>query len=302
MPAGQPFTILCQQLAHGPKAGRADLHTHSTASDGTYSPAEVVELARRAGLSAVALTDHDTLAGLPEARAAAAGTGLEVIAGVEITCEFRGRELHLLGYFVDPCDPALAAALAGIRRGRAERFAAMIQRLRACGVSVDEAEMGPVPESVGRRHLAQFLVEQGRVPTVREAFSRWLADGGPADVPKKRLDVAEALALVRQAGGVAAWAHPVYDGTYQELAELARLGLEAVEVDFPDLKRSRSAEWRSWAAQLGLAVTAGSDCHGPGRRTVGARTVSDAELAQLRQKLLAGGSCSAPCSTRSSKA
>src|SRR4051812_43146048 len=102
MPARQPFTLLCQQLAQGPKVGRADLHTHSTASDGTYTPTQIVELARRAGLAAVALTDHDTLAGLPEARLAAQGTALEVIAGVEITCEFHHRELHLLAFFVDP--------------------------------------------------------------------------------------------------------------------------------------------------------------------------------------------------------
>jgi predicted metal-dependent phosphoesterase TrpH len=301
MPARQPFTFLCQQLARGPKAGRADLHTHSTASDGTYTPAQIVELARRAGLAAVALTDHDTLAGLPEARAAAAGTGLEVIAGVEITCEFRQRELHLLAFFVDPEEPALASALASLRNSRVERFGAMVERLRACGVSVTAQGLDIRPESLGRRHLAQLLVQQGQAGSIREAFARWLADGGSADVPKKRLDVAEGIALVRGAGGVAAWAHPVYDAPYESLAELARLGLGAVEADFPSLKRSRGDEWRRWAATLGLAVTAGSDCHGPGRRTVGACTISDSELETLRQ-LSRGGSCSAVCSTRSSKA
>ena len=301
MPARQPFTLLCQQLARGPRAGRADLHTHSTASDGTYTPAQIVELARRSGLAAVALTDHDTLSGLPEARSAAAGSELEVIAGVEITCEFQHRELHLLAYFVDPHEPALAAALAAIRHSRAERFREMVRRLHACGVSVDGGTPDSQPESLGRRHLAELLVRQGLVGSIREAFTRWLGDGGRAEVPKKRLDVAEAITLVRAAGGVAAWAHPVYDAPYESLVELARLGLGAVEADYPNLKRSSRDEWRRWAATLGLAVTAGSDCHGPGRRTVGTCTISDPELERLRQ-LSRGGSCSAACSTRSSKA
>ncbi len=298
MPARQPFTVLCQQLARGPQVGRAYLHTHTTVSDGTYTPEQIVELARRAGLAAVAITDHDTLGALPAARAAAAGSALEVIAGVEITCEFRGRELHLLGYFVDPDDAALGKALAVVCAARVDRFRAMVERLGACGVTVDEAALTARPQSLGRRHLAQLLVDQGVVATIREAFARWLADGGRAEVPKKRLDVAEAIALVRHAGGVAAWAHPVYDGTCEDLAELARLGLGAVEVDYPDVRAGRRDTWRQWAATLGLAVTAGSDCHGPGPRTVGARTVSDDELEALR-RLTRGGSCSAACSTSS---
>jgi predicted metal-dependent phosphoesterase TrpH len=300
MPAHEPFTFLCQQLARGPRAGRADLHTHSTASDGEYSPTQIVELARRAGLAAVALTDHDTLAGLSEARAAAAGTGLEVIAATEITCEFQQRELHLLAYFIDPHEPRLAAALASIRDSRTERFRIMVERLRSCGVSVDEKGLEATPHSLGRRHLAQLLVQQGQVGSIREAFARFLADGGVAVVPKKRLDVAEAIALVRSACGVAAWAHPVYDATYDQLSELAGLGLQAVEIDSPDSRRSRRDDWRRWVTALGLAVTAGSDCHGPGRRTVGASTISDIELERLRQ-LTRGSSCSALSSTSSSK-
>lgn len=282
MPFRQPFTSLCQQLARGPNAGRADLHTHSTASDGTYTPAQLVELARRCGLAALAVTDHDTLAGLQPARAAA-GTALEVIAGCEITCEFRGQELHLLAYFFDPADADLNAALEAIRRHRVERFAAMVERLRQCGVSVDEKAITERPDAWGRRHLAQLLVDQGKAGSIREAFARWLADGGRADVPKKRLPVADAIALVRNAGGVAAWAHPAYDGSDERLAELARLGMQAVEVEFPDVRRSRGADLRKWAQALGLAVTAGSDCHGPGRRAVGTCTVSDEELSRLRR-------------------
>src|SRR5262245_42364446 len=163
MPARQPFTALCQALSRGRAAGRADLHLHTVYSDGAYTPAEVVDLARRCGLAAVAVTDHDTLGGFEPARAAANGA-VEVIAGVEITSEFRGRELHLLAYFVNPADAALSAALGRVRQERAARFAAMTERLRSCGVRLPEEGLrgAGAPESLGRRHLAEALVRAGR--------------------------------------------------------------------------------------------------------------------------------------------
>jgi predicted metal-dependent phosphoesterase TrpH len=282
MPAQQPFTALCQAAGRTRHAGRADLHLHTTYSDGSYTPAEVVDLARRAGLSAVAVTDHDTLGGVAPARATAAGCGVEVIAGVEITAELHGHELHLLGYFVAPDDLPLNSALATVRRHRAERFGAMVERLRQCGVHLD-GEAPAAAEALGRRHLAELLVRAGRVRTVREAFTRYLGDNGRVAVPKKRLPAAEALALVRGAGGVAAWAHPPYDCTPDGLAELRALGLGAVEVEYPDVRPSRARQLRQWATALGLAVTGGSDCHGPGRRAVGACTVSAEELERLRR-------------------
>jgi 3',5'-nucleoside bisphosphate phosphatase len=282
MPARQPFTALCQFAARGRLAGRADLHTHTTHSDGLYTPAQIVELARRSGLAAVAVTDHDALGGVGVARAAAAGSGVEVVAGVEITAEYRGRELHLLGYFFRPDDGPLNVALEKLRRGRAERFQEMVGRLRACGVSVEVGPTAGGPEALGRRRLAELLVQQKKAATVREAFARWLHDGGRAAAPKLRLPVAEAVALVRGAGGVAAWAHPPYDGTEDDLAELRGLGLGAVEAEYPGVRRSRVRQLREWAGRLGLAVSGGSDCHGPGRRAVGACTVSTRELDLLR--------------------
>jgi 3',5'-nucleoside bisphosphate phosphatase len=285
MPAGQPFTALCQLAARGPSSGRVDLHVHTTHSDGTYTPMQGVELARRAGLAALAVTDHDTLGGVPAARQAASGSNLEIVAGVEITTEHRQRELHLLGYFVALDHAELAAALADIRRHRVERFGEMIERLRGRGVSLDEEQqrLHGAPETLGRRHLAEMLVRAKRVANVREAFRRYLGDRGGVAVPKKRLPITEALALVRDAGGVAAWAHPAYDCTREQLSELRALGLDAVEVEYPDVRRSRVLELRGWAQQLGLAVTGGSDCHGPGRRGVGSCTISAAEFAHLRQ-------------------
>ncbi len=287
MPARQPFTALCRLASRGPRAGRADLHLHTTHSDGLYTPAQVVELARRSGLSAIALTDHDTLGGLAEARAAAAGSPLEVIAGAEITCEYRGKELHLLAYFVRPGGP-LSAALGRLCRHRAERFHDMVGRLRACGVSLNEDDLraAGAPGALGRRHLAELLVRAGRVGSVREAFARYLKDDGRAAVPKVRLPVAEAIGLVRGAGGVAGWAHPSYDCTREALAELCRAGLGAVEAEYPTTRPARSRELRGWARELGLAVTGGSDCHGPDqpRRAVGARGVTAAEVEALRSR------------------
>jgi predicted metal-dependent phosphoesterase TrpH len=279
MPVGQPFTTLCQQLARPRHAGRADLHLHTIHSDGTYTPAQLIDLARRCGLAAIAITDHDTLAGVAPARAAAPPT-LEIIAAVEISTEYNGRELHLLAYFVDAEDAALNAALEMVRRGRVERYREMVERLRRLGVSVSEEETGP--DALGRPHLAARIVAAGRATSVREAFQRYLRDGGAVVVPKKRLPIAEALALVRAAGGVAAYAHPPYDCEQRHLVELQALGLRAVEAEYPDMRPSWRRQLRAWATELGLAISGGSDCHGPGKRAVGACTVSSEELAKLR--------------------
>jgi predicted metal-dependent phosphoesterase TrpH len=284
MPARQPFTALCQLTARPRLAGRADLHLHTTHSDGAYTVEQVVELARRSGLSAIAVTDHDTVAGVVSAREAAAGSGLEVVAGVEITCEYAGRELHLLAYFVLVDDPRLNAALAAVRHGRVERFREMVERLRRLGVCVAGQEPAPAPEALGRRHLAAMIVKARRASSVRDAFRRYLLDGGQVNVAKRRLPVTEALALVHAAGGVAAWAHPPYDCGERQLEELHAQGLGAIEVEYPDTAPSRRRELRGWAMTLGLAVTGGSDCHGPGPRCVGACTVSAEELERLRPK------------------
>jgi predicted metal-dependent phosphoesterase TrpH len=285
MPSRQPFTDLCRQTARGARAGRVDLHLHTIHSDGQYTPAQVVELGRRCGLSALALTDHDTLGGVTAARVAA-GSALEVVSGVEITAEHRGREVHLLGYFVRLDFAPLQDALAAVRRRRVERFQAMVERLRASGVSLDEEALGTAtPDALGRRHLAEALVRAGQAGSLRDAFQRWLRDGGRAAVPKWRLPVAEAIALVRGAGGVAAVAHPSYHCDEGALAELSRWGLGAVEAEYPDFRPGRTRELRGWADTLDLAITGGSDCHGPGRRGVGATTISATDLERLRQKI-----------------
>jgi predicted metal-dependent phosphoesterase TrpH len=284
MPARQPFTALCRALAQPSTQGRADLHVHTTCSDGVYRPAQIVELARRAGLAAVAITDHDTLAGVEPARQAA--TNVEIIAGVEITAEHHDHELHLLGYFISVDNAQLRVALARLHERRAERFREMVDRLRAFGIELDrDAIRAPMGATLGRRHLADLLVRTGKAANIREAFQRWLGDRGRVNTPKARLPAAEAIALVRQAGGVAAWAHPSYDATIDSLQELRDVGLQAIEVDYPHCRHSRTLALRGWAKELGLAVTGGSDCHGPEQpaRGLGSCSVTDAELAALRQ-------------------
>ena len=288
MPARQPFTALCQAAARKPAAGRADLHLHTVHSDGSYTPAQIVDLARRSGLAAIAVTDHDTLSGIAAAQAAAAGSSMEIVPGVEISTEFQGRELHLLGYFFRLDDGPLGAALERLAFRRTGRFWEMVERLKQCGVSLDDKQLQPHAQSqaLGRRHLAEIMVQAGRARSVGEAFGRYLRDNGRAAVPKARLLVGEAIALVRGAGGVAAWAHPSYDCHGENLRELCLLGLGGLETDYPGHSAGRIQELRRLAAAFSLAVTGGSDCHGPDqpRRAVGACSVSNEELESLRRR------------------
>jgi predicted metal-dependent phosphoesterase TrpH len=283
----QPFTALCQSLAALKAPSRADLHVHTTESDGVYTPAQVVDIAQRVGIAAVAITDHDALAGAAMARTAAT-RGLEIINGVEITAEDDGREIHVLGYFVRDHDPALNAALAQLRASRRERFHAMADKLRGCGAAIQEDALVAADGggSLGRRNLAELLYAGGRVGSVREAFDRYLSDGGPADLPKERLPIERALALVRAAGGVTSLAHPRATWGLGDFKQLRDRGLQALEVEYPTHRANRVRELREWAATLGLAVTGGSDCHGPEPlyRGIGCRGVTMDELHALREK------------------
>jgi predicted metal-dependent phosphoesterase TrpH len=280
----QPFTSLCRTLAGRRATDRVDLHIHSTFSDGTYAPAQIVDLARRSGLPALAITDHDTTDGwMPACQAA--GEALEVVPGVEVTARYQDREFHLLGYFFRPNDEALQAALKEIRTARLERFWEMVARLGKAGVVLAEKDLEQArgAELLGRRHLAELLVKARRAASIQDAFRRYLGDDGRVSIPSVGLPVAEAISLVRGAGGVAAWAHPPYDCKREQLTELGTLGLQAVEVEYPAVRRRRVRELRIWAAELGLAVTGGSDCHGPGDRSVGACGITRAELESIRQ-------------------
>ncbi len=205
----------------------ADLHVHTTHSDGVCAPGEVVRAADTVGLAALAITDHDTLSALAPARIEAERLGIELIAGVELTCQHLDREVHLLAYFVRPEDPALLAAIDQLRARREGRIVAMAERLAGLGLSVDLAALRRdwPRAALGRPHLADWLVRTGQVGSVREAFVRFLHDGGPVHVVRPALPIAEALALTQNASGVAALAHPPYDSTLVQFQELAAWGL-----------------------------------------------------------------------------
>jgi 3',5'-nucleoside bisphosphate phosphatase len=265
----------------------ADLHVHTTHSDGACSPCEVVVAAARVGLKALAITDHDTVSALPVARPEAARWGIELVAGVELTCEHRGREFHILGHFIRDDDSALLKGMASLRAGRAQRIEAMAAGLHNLGLSIDlDAICRIFPRaSLGRRHLADYLTRTRQVSSTREAFARFLGDGCPACVDKPRLDSGLAIALIKGAGGVAALAHPPHDLGEGILREIAGQGLHAIEVDGPGFSNGKSRRLRIWVDQLGLVGIAGSDFHSADRpgRWVGAITTPLGDLDRLRK-------------------
>jgi 3',5'-nucleoside bisphosphate phosphatase len=266
--------------------GGADLHVHTTHSDGVCSPCEVVVAAARVGLSALAITDHDTVSALAVARPEARHWGFELIAGVELTCEYRGRELHVLGYFIREDNPDLATALDRLREGRHSRALEMASRLWSLGFRVDlDAVRRTFPRAVlGRRHVADYLARTGQVSGLRDAFDRLLGDGCPACVAKPRLDVSHAIDLIARSGGVAALAHPPHDFGESAVRVLADEGLRAIEVDGPACSPGLSRRLKSIADRLGLIGIAGSDFHAPDRpgRWVGAITTDRETLERLR--------------------
>ncbi|MFD9647773.1 PHP domain-containing protein [Streptomyces sp. NPDC059082] len=248
---------------------RIDLHTHSTASDGTDSPAELVRNAAEAGLDVVALTDHDTTRGHAEA-IAALPAGLTLVTGAELSCRMDGIGLHMVAYLFDPEEPTLLAERELVRDDRVPRARGMVSRLQELGVPVTWEQVARIAGdgSVGRPHIAEALVELGVVRDVSGAFTpEWLADGGRAYVEKHELDALEAIRLVKAAGGVTVFAHPLAVKRGQVLSEasLARLadaGLDGVEVDHMDHDEATRARLRGLAKELGLLTTGSSDYHG----------------------------------------
>ena len=275
---------------------RIDLHTHSSISDGTDSPAELIVKARDAGLDVVALTDHDTFDGLDEAAGAGDRLGVELVRGMELSCTRSGNSVHLLAYGADPAAPGLADEMAKVRGGRMGRLAGVLGRLAELGVPVTEeqvlAEVGSSP-SVGRPHIADAMVKAGHVHDRTEAFDRFLADGGPAHVPRYAIDVERGIDLVHEAGGVAVIAHPWGRGREAALpAEFLRAltaehRLDGIEVDHHDHDLQTRSRLRALADELGLLVTGSSDYHGTGKidHDLGSNTTDPAVYAELRDRL-----------------
>jgi predicted metal-dependent phosphoesterase TrpH len=275
---------------------RIDLHTHSSFSDGTDTPSELVGKARAVGLDVVGLTDHDTFDGLGEAVAVGERLGVHVVRGMELSCSRRGSSVHVLAYGADAAGPALAAEMARVRDGRLGRLAGVLAKLAELGVPVSEAEvMAQVGESpsVGRPHIADALIEAGHVRDRQEAFDRFLADGGPAHVHRYTIEVDRGIDLVHEAGGLAVIAHPWGRGREHVLpprvleALVRDHGLDGVEVDHQDHDFDARRRLRTLADSLGLLATGSSDYHGTGKldHDLGCNTTDPAVFNEMQRRL-----------------
>ena len=253
-----------------------DLHMHSTASDGALAPEDVVAAAHAEGLDVVALTDHDTVAGVPAARAAGERLGVRVVTGVELSASYGEEEIHLLGLHLERLD-VIEAELVNFRGQRVARAEQMVEKLNALGVPVTmDAVLGAAAGgAVGRPHVARAVITGGWARDNREAFDRYLGNGRPAYVGKPRLEVADAVAMVHAAGGIILYAHPGPAGRRERVETLARAGLDGLEVRHPSHSSEDIARLGALVDFFGMVPTGGSDWHGAaeGPRTIGGMRV-----------------------------
>ncbi len=248
---------------------RIDLHLHTTHSDGSLSPTAVLQLAHTANVTALAITDHDIVTGIPEAIAAGAERGIEIIPGVEISSCMGNSELHLLGYCIDWQDSELNRRLATLRESRHTRNPQIIERLRALGLDVTYEEVRALAgtDAVGRPHIARLLMDKKYVTSAKDAFDRYLAEGRPAYVARELPNPTDAIAWIRAAGGVAVLAHPTWakvsgEGLNALLTTLKAEGLGGIEVHYSTHTKRQTMEYLDLAKRLDLLVTGGSDFHG----------------------------------------
>lgn len=270
--------------------GLIDLHTHSTASDGSRAPADVARAAAAAGLSAFALTDHDTIAGLAEARAAAVEAGVAFINGIELSAVEQNTETHVLGLHLSDFQD-LERRLVGLRDMRISRAERIVQRLNTLGIPVTMAAVlqEAAGGAVGRPHIARALIAGKWVLDFREAFERYLGNGRAAYVAKDHLSIADAIAVIHRAGGLAVLAHPGGNCPRERLASMRDQGLDGVEVLHPSHSWEDSRRLDAFAAELGLVRSGGSDWHGAvdGARTLGMMRVPGQWLTDQRERVAA---------------
>ena len=256
-----------------------DLHLHTTASDGLCSPRQLVEQAAAAGITTLAVTDHDTMAAVAEVAALSSVGGLRVVPGIEITAVEDGADVHILGYFLDSASPRLAAFLSAQRNSRVERVQAIAERLASLGVAID---VGPLLEtaerqdgsSVGRPQIARALIAAGHAIDTNDAFERWLGHGRPGFVPRVGAQSEDVIAIIHDAGGLASLAHPGVTGIDARLAALRDAGLDALEAYNSDHDADTRDRYLAVARNLGLLVTGGSDYHGDPAHGVAPGTVT----------------------------
>lgn len=244
---------------------KIDLHVHSTYSDGVHTPAALVEIADDRGVVALGIADHDCVDGVQEAVEAARGRGMEVVSGVELSSEFLGKDLHILGYGFDPLDETLRDMLQRFRDTRHKRGIKIVENLQAMGVDLDPADMlaKSVNGSLGRPHIAELLVEKGYVMSHGEAFARYLGENSPAYVKKHKLSPAQAIGYIHAAGGVAFIAHPAnYLEDEANLHELISYGFDGIETIHPNHREEDIVRLTTIADKYGLLMSGGTDFHG----------------------------------------
>lgn len=277
----------------GIQAGFIDLHTHSTASDGARAPADVAHAARAAGLSAFALTDHDTIAGLADARVAASLLGIRLINGVELSAVEDDTETHVLGLHLSEFGE-LDHRLVELREMRLTRAARIVEKLNGLKIPVtlDAVLHQAAGGAVGRPHVARAMIAGGWALDFREAFEKYLGNGRPAYVAKERLGIADAIGLIHRAGGLAILAHPGGGCPRERIASLAGLGLDGVEVLHPSHSWDDSRRLDAWASELDLVRSGGSDWHGSSdaARTLGIMRVPEQWLAEQASRVAAHAS------------
>jgi predicted metal-dependent phosphoesterase TrpH len=245
--------------------GGVDLHSHTTASDGTLTPRELVRLAARHRVRVLAITDHDSIDGLPDAIDEAAGRDLEIVPGLEINTDVPGAEIHVLGYCVDWQAEWFQTFLREQRAERAARVHRIVERLSELGMPLAAEEVFAICKegSPGRPHVARAMVNRGYVKSVREAFDKWLRADGPANIPRRRLTPGEAVAVIRRAGGVPVLAHPGLADRDEMIPGLVAAGLAGIEAYYPEHSVAQIQAYRQMCARLQLVATGGSDYHGP---------------------------------------
>lgn len=274
-----------------------DLHTHSTASDGSLTPTELVNYANAKGIKVLALTDHDTIAGITEAIEASQKVGIDFIPGVEISALWLIGTMHILGYYIDPDNELLRGTLEHLQRLRDERNHKIIEKLKEHGVDITYEEVEKVAGGqIGRLHMARILIEKGYASDVQSAFKKFLTNGAPTYIPKVRLEPPKAIKLIKSSGGIPVLAHPWTLGLddFRDLEnlfiELSESGIEGIEAYYPDHSKELTEFCIEMARKLGLLITGGSDFHGANKKHIdlgvgrGDLVIPDELAAKLKAK------------------
>lgn len=267
----------------------ADLHLHTTASDGSWNACELVARARGLGLTVIAITDHDTVDAF-HCLKMGQPTNLEVITGIEFSTEFENHEVHILGYGIDVANQELLATLQQLRVEREIRAETMVERLKklGCQIAYSRVQQLAGHGTIGRVHIAQALIESGYIKSIKEGFSRYLEMNGPAYVPRRKLSVSKAIDLITASGGIPVLAHPVLVGNDDLIGVLIDMGLLGLEVVHSSHTPEQMMRYRQMAEELCLVPTGGSDCHGPKDHEeplIGKYVIPDGWVGKLKELL-----------------